>query len=177
MKESVILREGILLEGREHSWWEEMEEEFAAIHAANSWDLLYRVGQESQHRLPNESYLCSKYPTKVAITTLQRSKRLKLKTNSWTGKITEVNSCWLTASNVDLLNRYRDVYPYDHSRVPLVEVSTLILNTWSIPFGDLCSQVDRQIKHACLGLSDKFIHKPFSPGGQHGLYQRLASHM
>ena len=29
MKERVILREGILLEGREHSWWEEMEEEFA----------------------------------------------------------------------------------------------------------------------------------------------------
>ena len=52
VKERVILREGILLEGREHSWWEEMEEEFAAIHAANSWDLLYRVGQESQHRLP-----------------------------------------------------------------------------------------------------------------------------
>ena len=82
MKERVVLREEILLEGREHSWWEEMEEEFAAIHAANSWDLLYRVGQESQHRLPIESYLCSKYPTKVATTTLQRSKRLKLKTNN-----------------------------------------------------------------------------------------------
>ena len=47
MKERVILREGTLLEGRKHSWCEEMEEEFAAIHAANSWDLLYRVGQVS----------------------------------------------------------------------------------------------------------------------------------
>ena len=27
--------------------------------------------------------------------------------------------------------------------------------------GDLCSQVDRKIKRACLGQRDKFIHEPF----------------
>jgi len=62
-----------------------MEEEFAAIHAANSWDLVYR-------QISNES-----------------------RNNDFTA---------VEALKVEnkQLNRYRDVYPYDHSRVPLVEV-------------------------------------------------------
>jgi len=64
---------------------EGMEEEFAAIHAANSWDLVYR-------QISNES-----------------------RNNDFTA---------VEALKVEnkQLNRYRDVYPYDHSRVPLVEV-------------------------------------------------------
>jgi len=103
VKERVILREGTLLEGRKHSWCEEMEEEFAAIHTANSWDLLYR-------QISNES-----------------------RNNDFTA---------VEALKVEnkQLNRYRDVYPYDHSRVPLVEV----VNTDYINASLLtCSAVDR----------------------------------
>lgn len=62
-----------------------MEREFAAIHEANSWDLLYR-------QISNES-----------------------RNNDFTA---------VEALRVENkhLNRYRDVYPYDHSRVPLSDV-------------------------------------------------------
>ena len=59
------------------------------------------------------------------------------------------------------MTRYRDVYPYDHSRVPLVEVVPHLKSFHLLEYG-------------LLYLT--FFFMQVLSGGQHGLYQCVTSH-